>query len=108
MHDIQLSQSLNVGPRAFFCTDLHELLGGEARARAPFGIAVESGDELALIGVDSVGQFDGRKFVQRAMPRPGLVHPDLFEYVLGEDDELTFVFAPAFLVALTSQPASDI
>ncbi|MBC7793543.1 MAG: hypothetical protein H7Z43_07530 [Clostridia bacterium] len=79
--------------------DLAALFANAHRLVAPFAVAVEHRGRRAIVAVDSVAPAYLMGTLV-AMPKLGLLRPDLFEGALRVAGEIVLVLAPRSLVTL--------
>lgn len=79
--------------------DLGAVFASMRRLVAPFAVITQSRGESFAVGVDSVAHIPLRGNLV-AVPKLGLLRPDLFEGALRGPDGLTLVLSPRNLMGL--------
>ncbi len=106
-HEVPRAAALELRGRKMPLVDLHERFLGQARDLIPFVVAFEAEGRSAAVGVDRVGHL-GRDpaAVLGAVPRFGLVSPQLFVGALRTGGRVVLLLSPAGLVELASRTSA--
>ncbi|HSI05187.1 MAG: hypothetical protein ACAI38_13560 [Myxococcota bacterium] len=79
--------------------DLAAVFAGTRRLVAPFAVVTSARGDIVLVGVDRVGH-EPLRGNPIAVPKLGLLRPDLFEGALRGPDGLTLILSPRSLIGL--------
>ncbi len=79
--------------------DLAAVFAGKRRLVAPFAVVSSSRGDIVLLGVDRVAH-EALRGTPVAVPKLGLLRPDLFEGALRAPGGLTLILSPRSLIGL--------
>jgi hypothetical protein len=71
---------------------------------APFVVALDANDHRIAIGADRVGYLQGQDATRLAVPRFGMLLPDLLEGAIRDRHGLLLLLAPSALARLATEP----